>query len=536
MSNINGSLSQFNGGIANNTPKPKTVKPKSIPRVPVKLVFTPKEVGVDPKLRIKPNTAKVSENQIEAKLFNHFKLDSKQDEALIKKRLNTANSPFNEVKTTGNFKAVLNPKTQNYELTSNVEKGLYNRLQGKAIEIKKEVEAEKLEQKNSNLSPSEKVANKQGFDNSANQKAQLDAKLKENQNSMSAPNQNDAEKLVKSTTDTIEKVTGTEDIFDSSEIGKQFNRLGVSTMRLSGKAMELSNYFTEKFNDALRYVAPDSVDALLDKTDQTNRETAKAFQNANSTVTNEDNYIDNKAKAEGREIPFESNFARKIMYAPEAIPNAIDSAVKGDFKDDDGSYSDKVGKMIGGLNPIGDVRDIIANGKGVIDSKKGAGIGLGASIIGAAPIVGDGAKIFIKAEKEAIKEGLESLVKQESKELGKEGLEKLAKEESEKLAKEAIEKQYDEIAKEGHTIQRHGTEVTERQLDARAIEGKDPITGTTNDAFNKFPDGTPKPHLTSKNATKFTSKESLVKAEKYVKNTQEYKNALANAQSNNLSY
>ncbi len=54
------------------------------------------------------------------------------------------------------------------------------------------------------------------------------------------------------------------------------------------------------------------------------------------------------------------------MYFPEAIPNAIDSAIKGDFKEDDGSYSDKVGKIIGGLNPVGDVRDIVTNGKKVI--------------------------------------------------------------------------------------------------------------------------------------------------------------------------
>jgi hypothetical protein len=518
--NATNSLPQTNRNIG-NTPKPKTGKPKSIPRVPVKLVFTPKEVGVDSKLRIKPSTAKVSENQIEAKLFKHFRLDSKQDEDLIKKRLNTANNPFNEIKTTGNFTAVLNPETKNYELTSNVEKGLYKRLEGKAVEIKKEVEAEKLEQKNANLSLSDKFANKQGFDNSANQKAELDAKLKENQASMSAPNQNDAEKLVKSATDTIEKVTGTQDIFDSGEIGKQFNRLGVSTLRLGGKAMELSNYLSEKINAAVRYVAPDAVDALLDKADQTNRETAKAFQNANSTVTNEDNYIDNKAKAEGWKIPLESDLARKVMYAPEGLPNAIDSAVKGDFKDDDGSYSDKVGKYVGSLNPVGDVRDVVANAKNVLQGKKGAVVGLGAAIIGVAPIVGDGAKILIKAEKEVIQEGLESLVKQESKELGKEGLEK--------LAKEAIEKQYDEIAEKGHGVQRHGAEVTERQLDARVVEGKDPITGTTSDAFKKNIDGTPKQHQIGKNATKFTSKESLVKAEEFIKNSQKYKDELKEA-------
>ncbi len=175
--------------------------------------------------------------------------------------------------------------------------------------------------------------------------------------------------------------------------------------------------------------------------------------------------------------------------------------------------------MIGGLNPVGDVRDVIANAKNVLQGKKGAVVGLGAAIIGTAPIVGDGAKILLKAEKEVIQEGLESIVKQEVKEVGKE--------EAERLAKEAIEKQYDEIANNGgHTVQRHGTEVTERQLDARAIEGKDPITGTTDDAFRKDASGNALPHLTNKNATKFTSKESLVKAEKYVKNTQEYKDAI----------
>jgi hypothetical protein len=42
----------------------------------------------------------------------------------------------------------------------------------------------------------------------------------------------------------------------------------------------------------------------------------------------------------------------------EPIPNAINSVIKGDFKEDDGSYSDKVGKIIGGLSPVGDARDI----------------------------------------------------------------------------------------------------------------------------------------------------------------------------------
>jgi len=68
-----------------------------------------------------------------------------------------------------------------------------------------------------------------------------------------------------------------------------------------------------------------------------------------------------------------------LFYFPEVIPNAIDSTVKGDFKNDDGSYSDRVGKIIGGLNPAGDVRDIIADGKRVWDGEKGSWIKLGAT-------------------------------------------------------------------------------------------------------------------------------------------------------------
>ena len=144
--------------------------------------------------------------------------------------------------------------------------------------------------------PNELIAGKNGITN--NKRAELENKFK-NQASMSAPTQNKSEKGVKSITDAIEKVTGTSDPFATTEIGKQFNRLGVSGLRLGGKAKELSNYFSEKMNDAFRYVAPDSVDELLNRQDQTNREMAQALQNANSAVTGEDNYIDTKARTEG---------------------------------------------------------------------------------------------------------------------------------------------------------------------------------------------------------------------------------------------
>lgn len=64
-------------------------------------------------------------------------------------------------------------------------------------------------------------------------------------------------------------------------------------------------------------------------------------------------------------------------------------------------------------------------------------------------------------------------------------------------------------------------------MDDRAAKGIDPASGTNDDAYAKFPDGTPKPHNAGKDATKFTSKEAFVNADEYIKGTSEYKNALA---------
>lgn len=352
------------------------------------------------------------------------------------------------------------------------------------------------------------------------------------QDSMSAPNYTESEKAVKWMTDSIQSWTGTE-----TEVGKQFNRLAVSSLRLMGNLQELKNKATESINGVIRDYAPDSVDQILDDSDKINRENAQALKNANTIVTNNDRIDDLYAAKNGIKRPVAEDLHRKLMYFPEAIPNTIDSAIKGDFKDDDGSYSDTVGKIIGGLNPAGDVRDIIANGKNLIDGKEGAGIGLGAAIIGAIPLIGDGGKIFYKTEKKAITEAIEKFVKQG---IEKETAEKLAKEEVGKLTKEAeaqiakeeaarISKRYSELEKEGHAPARHGEHITEQQLDDRAIRGFDPITGTTDDAFRKNADGTPKKHNYGGDATKFVSKEDLVKSENYIKNTQQYKDALDEA-------
>lgn len=399
-------------------------------REPVKLEFEPRDIGAARQGKSKqyPATIKITETAAEAALLKKFGFDTNNpaDVARVKQLLQTEGSPFAALVTTGNLTAAYNNRTGKYEIINSVEKNLYKQLQGKAAEVKTQIEREKQSAAPNSANPNELIAGKNGITN--NSRAALENKLN-NQPSISASNRNESEKAVKTITGAIESVTGTTDPFAGSEVGKQFNRLSVSSLRLTGKALELSNYFSEKINDAVRSVAPDAVDDLLNQADKINRENARALQNAGSAVTSEDTFIDQSVAQSGHEIPLTEDLARKIMYFPEAIPNAIDSAVKGDFKADDGSYSDKVGKIIGGLNPAGDVRDITANGKKVIEGDGKATIPLIASIVGGIPGAGDVAKPIIK-------EVGEELTEKAIKETSGETVEKIVKEEATQLIKQ----------------------------------------------------------------------------------------------------
>jgi hypothetical protein len=124
------------------------------------------------------------------------------------------------------------------------------------------------------------------------------------------------------------------------------------------------------------------------------------------------------------------------MYFPDPknISNAVDSAIKGQFKDDDGTISDQVGKFVGGLNPAGDVRDIIADGRRVWNGEQGGWVKLSASIVGGVigagdilkPIIKKGGLLFI--EKKIVDEVGEKALEKAFKEVGEESVEKLLKE------------------------------------------------------------------------------------------------------------
>lgn len=94
---------------------------------------------------------------------------------------------------------------------------------------------------------------------------------------------------------------------------------------------------------------------------------------------------------------------------------------------------------------------------------------------------------------------------------------------------QAVSQRFQELAGQGHGPQRHGPAVTEQQLDDRAIRGFDPVTGTQYDAYNTTPNGSPAIHKTGKTASKVLSEENYVKAENYIKNSQDFNNAVASA-------
>lgn len=216
--NINSFLSINNSNSVNELFETLPAQPKK-EEIPVTLVFTAGEVGVSSNPRKRPATVNLTENQIEAKIFAHFGLDVGRDAALIKQRLGSDTNPFEQLETKGTFQATYNLKTGNYEIIDNIEAGLYKQLQGKAEQIKTQIETEK--QADANKNPNKVVAEKNGIDKAIYARNELEKKYQQNQREMpsvSAASKTDTE--VKSITDTIEKVTGTQNQFGSNTVGE----------------------------------------------------------------------------------------------------------------------------------------------------------------------------------------------------------------------------------------------------------------------------------------------------------------------------
>ncbi|MHA6883123.1 hypothetical protein [Ralstonia pseudosolanacearum] len=83
----------------------------------------------------------------------------------------------------------------------------------------------------------------------------------------------------------------------------------------------------------------------------------------------------------------------------------------------------------------------------------------------------------------------------------------------------AVAARLQELTAEGYGVQRHGAGVTGQQLIDRAVEGLDPMTGSTVDGVHG---GT---HQYAQNATKVLSDEAYVYAEHYARNSQQFLDA-----------
>jgi hypothetical protein len=81
----------------------------------------------------------------------------------------------------------------------------------------------------------------------------------------------------------------------------------------------------------------------------------------------------------------------------------------------------------------------------------------------------------------------------------------------------AVDARIAELRRHGHGPQRHGPQVTDQQLTDRALWGIDPMTGTTTDGV------TGGQHKYGRHATKFTSGEALVTAERFARSTDDFK-------------
>lgn len=91
------------------------------------------------------------------------------------------------------------------------------------------------------------------------------------------------------------------------------------------------------------------------------------------------------------------------------------------------------------------------------------------------------------------------------------------------LDSSSVQNKLQKLGSEGHGIQRHGPEVTEQQLIERAVEGKDPMTGTAVDGVHGGE------HGYAVHATKVNSVEAYVFAEDAARNSQMFTDAVGAA-------
>jgi Bacterial CdiA-CT RNAse A domain len=144
-------------------------------RVPLKLEYTPEELGYERGSRNLPKQVTLTDDRIEASVLRRLGLDVKDpaDYKLIQQRLKTSGSPFAQLETTGSNVATYNAKTGRYELNIGVERALYKKLKGAATEAQAQLETERRRETQANTSPSDTVAGNRNIDSAAAERGKL---------------------------------------------------------------------------------------------------------------------------------------------------------------------------------------------------------------------------------------------------------------------------------------------------------------------------------------------------------------------------
>ena len=91
-------------------------------------------------------------------------------------------------------------------------------------------------------------------------------------------------------------------------------------------------------------------------------------------------------------------------------------------------------------------------------------------------------------------------------------------------ARQEVAARMAELEAQGHGPQRHEGQITDQQLEDRAVSGIDPVSGTTTDAF------TGQPHKYGRHATKINSPEAFVQAEQELASSAAFANEAAAAE------
>jgi hypothetical protein len=112
--------------------------------------------------------------------------------------------------------------------------------------------------------------------------------------------------------------------------------------------------------------------------------------------------------------------------ALDHVASFVDGAVRGDFSEDS-STAATVGRILGGLHPAADIRDIAAAVDHVREGKEGAGRDLVIAAVGAIPFGGDAAKALTRGLRDTIEEGIDGLRSTTVRRVGDEAREQAVK-------------------------------------------------------------------------------------------------------------